>query len=45
MDTFNMQLSNIAPPNASIDESNPSQVTYTLPNGAPKKFCRVSVTP
>ncbi len=52
--TFKVQLSDtleaggwtdIVPPNASIDESNPNQVTYTLPSGAPKKFCRLSVTP
>jgi hypothetical protein len=35
----------IVPPNASIDESNPNQVVYTLPSGAPKKFCRLVVTP
>lgn len=35
----------IVPPNASIDESNPNQVIYTLPSGAEKKFCRLVVTP
>ncbi len=35
----------IVPPDASIDQSNPNQVTYTLPSGAPTKFCRLSVTP
>ncbi len=52
--TFKVQISDsldaggwtdIVPPNASIDQSNPNQVTYTLPSGAPKKFCRLSVTP
>jgi len=35
----------IVPPNASINESNPNQVIYTLPSGAAKKFCRLVVTP
>jgi autotransporter-associated beta strand protein len=39
------QWTDIVPPNASIDQSNPSQVTYTLPSGSTKKFCRLSVTP
>jgi autotransporter-associated beta strand protein len=39
------QWTDIVPPNASIDQSNPNQVTYTLPSGATKKFCRLSVTP
>ncbi len=52
--TFKVQISDslaaggwtdIVPPNASIDQSNPNQVTYTLPSGAPTKFCRLSVTP
>lgn len=52
--TFKVQISDtlaagewtdIVPPHASIDQSNPNQVTYTLPAGSPKKFCRLSVTP
>lgn len=50
--SFKVQVSNdlmtwtdIVPPNASIDESIPTQVTYTLPTGAPKQFCRLAVTP
>jgi hypothetical protein len=39
------EWTDIVPPNASIDQSNPSQVTYTLPSGSTKKFCRLSVTP
>jgi len=35
----------IVPPDASIDESIPTQVTYTLPTGAAKNFCRLMVTP
>ena len=35
----------IVPPNAAINETNPNQVTYTLPTGAAKKFCRLVVTP
>jgi len=35
----------IVPPNASIDESIPTQVTYTLPTGAAEEFCRLVVTP
>jgi fibronectin-binding autotransporter adhesin len=51
--TFKVQISDtlaaggwtdIVPPDASIDESNPNQITFTLPSGAPKKFCRLSVT-
>lgn len=34
----------IVPPNASIDESDPNQVVFTLPTGAPRKFARLSVT-
>jgi autotransporter-associated beta strand protein len=34
----------IVPPDASIDETNPNQVVYTLPTGAPKKFARLNVT-
>jgi hypothetical protein len=33
----------IVPPNASINETNPNQVTYTLPTGSAKKFCRLQV--
>ena len=35
----------VVPPDPSIDETNPTQVTYTLPTGAAKKFCRLVVTP
>ena len=51
--TFKVQISDtlaaggwtdIVPPDASIDQTNPNQITYTLPSGAPKKFCRLSVT-
>lgn len=34
----------ITPPHASINESSPTQVIFTLPSGDPKKFCRLSVT-
>lgn len=34
----------ILPPNASIDESNPNQVVFTFPAGDPIKFCRLVVT-
>lgn len=34
----------IVPPNASIDESNPNQVVFTFPAGDPIKFCRLVVT-
>jgi len=50
--SFKVQVSNdlmtwtdIVPPNPSIDESIPTQVTYTLPTGAPKQFCRLLVMP
>ena len=52
--TFKVQISDtlavggwtdVVPPNASIDQSNPNQITYTLPSGATTKFCRLSVTP
>ena len=51
--TFKVQISDtlaaggwtdIVPPDASIDQSNPNQIIYTLPSGAPTKFCRLSVT-
>ena len=51
--TFKIQISetlalggwtDITPPDASIDESNPNQITYTLPSGPSKKFARLSVT-
>ena len=51
--TFKVQISDtlatgswtdIVPPDASIDESNPNQIIYTLPTGSPKKFARLSVT-
>ena len=51
--TFKVQVSetlalgswtDIAPPNESIDESNPSEVIFTLPIGAAKKFARLHVT-
>ncbi|MCX6880122.1 MAG: hypothetical protein NTW21_40905 [Verrucomicrobia bacterium] len=35
----------IVPPDPSIDESVPGLVTYTLPPGAEKEFCRLVVTP
>ncbi|MCX6873667.1 MAG: hypothetical protein NTW21_07645 [Verrucomicrobia bacterium] len=35
----------VVPPNAAIDESIPTQVTYTLPAGAAKQFCRLVVMP
>jgi len=35
----------VLPPKPSIDESIPTQVTYTLPIGAPKQFCRLVVMP
>ena len=34
----------IVPPDASIDETDPNEVVFSLPIGAPKKFCRLSVT-
>ncbi|MCX6876285.1 MAG: hypothetical protein NTW21_21130 [Verrucomicrobia bacterium] len=53
--TFKVQVSDnlidtdwtdILPSDPSIDETNPNQVTYTLPGGAPRKFCRlVVITP
>lgn len=52
--TFKVQVSatlaadgwtDIVPPHASIDESNPNQVTFTFPAGDPKNFCRLAVTP
>jgi autotransporter-associated beta strand protein len=35
----------IVPPAASIDETNPNQVVFTLPTEGPKNFCRLVVTP
>jgi hypothetical protein len=35
----------IVPPHASIDTSVPARVTYTLPTGAARKFCRLVVVP
>jgi len=50
--TFKVQVStdlaiwtDVLPPNPSIDESIPTQVTYTLPIGVPKQFCRLAVMP
>ncbi|MCX6876287.1 MAG: hypothetical protein NTW21_21140 [Verrucomicrobia bacterium] len=51
--TFMVQVSDnlsawtdILPPDPSIDETNPNQVTYTLPGGDARKFCRlVVITP
>ena len=50
--TFLVQLSanltswtDVVPPDASIDESVPGQITFTLPAGAAPKFCRLVVTP
>lgn len=34
-----------APPHANINTSNPNQVTFTLPGGPTKQFCRLVVTP
>jgi autotransporter-associated beta strand protein len=34
----------IVPPNASIDESDPNEVVFTFPAGDPIKFCRLAVT-
>ncbi len=51
--TFKVQVSDslasgawtdILPPHASINESTPTQVTFTLPSGDPRKFCRLSVS-
>jgi hypothetical protein len=33
----------IVPPDASIDETNPNQVVFTMPTGASKKFARLNV--
>jgi hypothetical protein len=33
------------PPHASINTSQPGQVTFTLPGNSPLKFCRLVVTP
>lgn len=35
----------ITPPHASIDESVPGEVSFTLPTGAVRKFCRLVVVP
>ncbi|MCX6876664.1 MAG: autotransporter-associated beta strand repeat-containing protein [Verrucomicrobia bacterium] len=35
----------LVPPHASINETVPTQVTYTLPSGATRQFCRLVVTP
>jgi autotransporter-associated beta strand protein len=52
--TFKVQVSDslapggwtdIVPPDASIDTGNPNQLVFTLPAGAVRKFCRLSVTP
>jgi autotransporter-associated beta strand protein len=52
--TFKVQISDtlanggwtdIVPPNASINETNPDQIIFTLPTGDPRKFVRLSVTP
>ena len=40
-----MTWTDVVPPDASIDESVPTQVTYTLPLGAPRQFCRLVVMP
>ena len=39
------EITVVVPPNAAIDESIPTQVTYTLPTGAAKQFCRLVVMP
>jgi hexosaminidase len=50
--SFRVQISDnlatwtdIVPPNASIDTSDPNQVTYTLPTDTARKFCRLVVVP
>ncbi len=50
--TFMVQVSDdlsvwtdIVPPDASIDETITTEVTYTVPTGAAKKFCRLVVNP
>lgn len=50
--SFKIQISenlagwdDIVPPHEDIDEATPGQVTYQLPAGAPKKFCRLLVVP
>ena len=35
----------IVPPHASINETNPNQVVFTVPTEGPKNFCRLVVTP
>jgi autotransporter-associated beta strand protein len=35
----------IVPPHASIDETNPNQIVFTVPTEGPKNFCRLVVTP
>ena len=48
--SFKVQISNdlntrtdVVAPDRSIDTSNSNQVTYTLPTGSMKQFCRLSV--
>lgn len=38
------EWSDIVPPDASIDTTQPNQVVFTLPIGAVRKFCRLHVT-
>lgn len=39
------EWTDVVPPDASIDESIPTQVTYTLPSTATVHFCRLVVSP
>ena len=39
------EWTDILPPHASIDQSQADEITYTLPGGATRKFCRLAVTP
>lgn len=52
--TFKVQVSDslatgdwtdIVPPDASINESNPNEVVFVVPTSGPKNFARLSVTP
>lgn len=50
--SFKVQISDnlgawtdVVPPDANLNLSNPSEVRYTLPTGAPRKFSRLVVTP
>lgn len=39
-----LEWTDIVPPHISIDESDPDQITYTLPNEATENFIRLAVT-